>query len=59
MTPIKWASGFWLILQNPWRHYTHEHEITNETFNDTSAKRQTRRQFIDTATSAGRNIDER
>ena len=38
--------------------YTHEHEITNETSNDKSAQRQKRRQFIRTATSDGRNVDE-
>ena len=32
--------------------HSHEHEITNETSNDKSAQRQTRRRFIHTATSA-------
>ena len=30
----------------------HEHEITNETFNNTSAQRQTRHRFISKATLA-------
>ena len=38
--------------------HSHEHVITNETSNDKSAQRQTRLQFIHTATSAGRNLDE-
>ena len=38
--------------------HSHKHEITNETFNDKSAQRQMRRQFIHTATSAIRNVDE-
>ena len=38
--------------------HSHEHEITNETSNDNSAQRQTRRQFIHTETSAGRNVDD-
>ena len=38
--------------------HSHEHEITNETSKDKSAQRQTRRQFIHTATSTGPNVDE-
>ena len=38
--------------------HSHEHEITNETSDDKSAQHQPRRQFIHTARSAGRNVDE-
>ena len=38
--------------------HSHEQEINNEMSNDKSAQRQTRRQFIHTTTSAGRNLDE-
>ena len=46
------------IVSETLKAYSHDHEVTNETSNDKAAQRETRRQFIHTATSACRNVDE-